>query len=179
MKQWPIICSGVFLLIALINPKTRILKIVLEQIKIYKDDRKKTSKCYWFDILTFLIVPACLAVFIAEHLPLFQITSHAGTIITVFSLIATLPLSFLALFIDKILQSEKEKDVAKEAFVSITIDIVYSMIVIAIVIIASFIKTTSTGEIVVVSVISFFVIKIALNILMIIKRVFSIWDKQC
>ena len=176
MKAWPIICSCLFWVIVLLNPKTRLLRVILEQIKIYKNDR--TGKYYWLDFLTFILAPIGISFIVAVNLPISQIIKHAGTIITVFSLIATLPLSFLALFIDKILQSEKEKEVAKEAFVSITIDIIYSMLVIAIVIVAAFVDVSLLIEKCVVGTISFFVIKIALNILMILKRVFAIWENQ-
>ena len=174
MKVWPLVCSFLFLLVSLINPKTRLLRVIVEQIKIYKND--KTDKYYWLDFLTFIIIPIAMAFLIALNLPLSKVVRHAGTIITVFSLIATLPLSFLALFIDKILQTQKEKEVAKEAFVSITIDILYSMLVIGIVIIAAFLDASPVLEQIIVGIIAFLVIKIALNILMIIKRVFSIWE---
>lgn len=174
MNAWPLICSCLFLLIAIINPKTRLLRVIVEQIKIYKDDR--TGKYYWLDFLTFIIAPIVIAIIIALNLPLSEIVQQAGTIITVFSLIATLPLSFLALFIDKILQTKKEQDVAKEAFVSITIDILYSILVIGIVIVAAFLEVSLLFEQIIVGVIAFLVIKIALNLLMIFKRVFAIWE---
>ena len=174
MKEWPIICSFIFLIIALINPKTRLLRIIKEQVQIYKND--KTNQYYWLDLLTFIIFPAVVATIIAQNLPLSKIISHAETIITVLSLIATLPLSFLALFIDKIIRTPKEKEVAKEAFVSITIDILYSMLVIGFVIVAAFIEVSEIWQEIVVGIISFFVIKIALNILMVLKRIFSIWE---
>ena len=176
MKAWPIICLCLFLVIVLLNPKTRLLRVILEQIKIYKNDG--TGKYYWLDFLTFILAPIGISIIVAVNLPLLKIVEHAGTIITVFSLIATLPLSFLALFIDKILRSEKEKEIAKEVFVSITIDIVYSMLVIAIVIVSAFIDVTLLIEKCIVGIICFMVIKIALNILMILKRVFAIWDNQ-
>ena len=94
MKAWPIICSCLFLIIVLLNPKTRLLRVILEQIKIYKNDR--TGKYYWLDFLTFILAPIGIALIVAANLSLSQIIEHAGTIITVFSLIATLPLSFLA-----------------------------------------------------------------------------------
>lgn len=173
MKTWPIICSCLFFIIVLLNPKTRLLQVILEQIKIYKNDR--TGKYYWLDFLTFILAPMGISLIVALNLPLSLIVNHAGTIITVFSLIATLPLSFLALFIDKILESRKEKEVAKETFVSITIDIICSMFVIAIVIVAAFIEVPLIIERGIVAVIGFLVIKIALNILMILKRVFVIY----
>lgn len=174
MKEWPIVCSLLFLSAVLINPKTRFLHIIKEQFKIYKND--KNNEYYWLDFLTFITIPVAVAIIIALNLPLSKILSHAETIITVFSLIATLPLSFLALFIDKILQTKKEKEVAKEAFVSINIDILYSMLVIGIVIVASFIDASEFLNHIIVGLISFFTIKVALNILMILKRIFIVWE---
>ena len=117
-----------------------------------------------------------LSVIIAPNISLADIITHAGSIITVFSLIATLPLSFLALLIDKILKGTKKEEVSKEVFISITIDIIYSMIVIGIIVIALYSEVSELLQNVIVGTIVFLVIKIILNILMILKRVFSIWD---
>lgn len=176
MSTWPIVCFGLFLIVSQINPKTRLLRVIVEQIKIYKNDR--TGKYYFPDFLSFIITPMGIALIVASNLPLSTIVNHAETIVTVFSLLTTLPLSFLALFIDKLLQSQKEKEIAKETFVSITLDIIYFMLVIAIIIVSAFINVSAMTERMIVAIISFFVIKIALNILMILKRVFSIWDNQ-
>lgn len=175
MKTWPIVCVCIFLGITLLNPKTRLLRVIKEQFNIYRNDR--TGKIYWLDIFCFIIVPVVLAIIISLNLPLSEIVAHAGTIITVFSLIATLPLSFLALLIDKILQSKKEQEVAKETFVSITLDILYSMIVIGIIIVSAYCNVPELVQKIIVGIVAFLVIKIALNILMILKRVFSIWEK--
>lgn len=61
-------------------------------------------------------------------------------------------------------------------FISITIDIIYSMIVIGIIVIALYSEVSELLQNVIVGTIVFLVIKIILNILMILKRVFSIWD---
>lgn len=175
MKAWPLICACVFLIVTLLNKKTRLFRVIIEQFRIYKNDRN--GKYYWLDILCFVCMPLGLAVLISLNLPLYEIVGYAGTIITLFSLIATLPLSFLALLIDKILQSKKEQEVAKETFVSITLDILYSMTVIGIVIVASFCDMPEIVQKIIVGIIAFLVIKIALNILMILKRVFFIWEK--
>lgn len=176
MKAWPIVCACIFLGITLLNPKTRLVKVVKEQFNIYKNDR--TGKIYWLDITCFIVIPVALAVIVSLNFPLSEIVTHAGTIITVFSLIVTLPLSFLALLIDKILQSKKEQEVAKETFVSITLDILYSMVVIGIIIVSAYCDMPEFVQKLIVGIIAFLVIKIALNILMILKRVFSIWEQQ-
>lgn len=176
MKVWPLACACMFFAIAILNPKTRLLKVIKEQLSVYKNDR--TGKTYWLDIVCFIVAPLALAVYISLNLPLSEILEHAGTIITVFSLIATLPISFLALLIDKILQSKKEQELAKETFTSITLDVLYSMVVISIIIISAYCDMTQVAQQITVGVIAFLVIKMALNILMILKRVFSIWEEQ-
>ena len=175
MRLWSIVCACLFLAVALINPKTRLIRVIKEQFNVYRDDR--TGKIYWLDIATFIVFPIALSFIIATNLPLAEIVKHAGTIITVFSLIATLPLSFLALLIDKILKGTKEEEVSKETFVSITLDILYSMIVIGIIIVAAYCEIPAFVQKIIVGIIAFLVIKIALNILMILKHVFAIWEK--
>ena len=75
------------------------------------------------------------------------------------------------------IQTQKEQEVAREAFVSITIDILYSILVIGIIVVAAFLEADLWLEQIIVGIIAFLVIKIALNILMILKRVFAIWEK--
>ncbi len=178
MKEWPLVCAGIFLFIALFNRKTRLVHVLKEQFEIYKDDRNNKRDCR--AIFSFIIAPIGLSIYISHNLDLSQITSHTDTIITTFSLIATIPLSFLALLIDKITDKNKkeEKEVAQETFVSITLDIIYSMFVIGIVIVAALSDISGIWEKIIVAIIAFLVIKIALNILMILKRVFAIWEIQ-
>lgn len=175
MEKWQIVCAVLFLSVVLINRKTRLLRVVKGQFKIYKNDIN--DKYYWLDILTFIIVPIAIAVIASKELPYDKIANHAGTIITVFSLVATLPLSFLALLIDKVLEHQKEKEVAKETFVSITIDVIYSLIIIALVIMIAITEVKNTPAKVLVGLVVFFIIKVVLNILMILKRVFAIFEK--
>ena len=164
--------SVLLLLLAMLNPKTQLFCVLKEQISVYKND--KTQKYSFLDFITFFLIPIVISVLVAIDLPLNKIVEQAGTIITIFSLIATLPLSFLAVLMDKILKTKKEEEVAKETFTSITIDIVYSMIVIALVVFAALTNLPSEVEKVLVGFIVFFVVKIVLNILMIIKRVFRL-----
>lgn len=163
-----------FLSTILINRKTRLLHVVKEQFNIYKNDRN--SNYYWLDILTFIIVPIVIATIAGNELPYDKIANHAGTIITVFSLVATLPLSFLALLIDKVLEYQKEKEVAKETFVSITTDILYSLVIIFLVILIAIADLKNAFAKIIVGMVVFFVIKVVLNILMILKRVFAIFE---
>lgn len=171
MKHWQILCVVIFLISILISRKTGIFKVVIEQFKIYKDDRN--GKYYWIDLITFIILPILIGVIVAFNLPISKIINNADTVITVFSLIATLPLSFLAMLIDRILKSKKAEEVAKETFVSITVDIIYSIVIIGIVVFAALTPLTSIAERVIVGLIAFLTVKMVLNILMILKRVFN------
>lgn len=171
MKYWQIICVALFLVSILISRKVSVLKIIVEQFKIYKDDRN--GKFYWLDILTFIVFPIAIGVIVALNLPLSKIISNADTIITVFSIIVTLPLSFLALLIDRVLKSKKAEEVAKETFVSITVDIVYTMVIIGVVVFAALTPLSAACEKIIVGFLAFFTVKMALNILMILKRIFN------
>lgn len=176
MKNWIVVSSILLLLLAMLNPKIQLFCVLKEQFKIYKND--KTKKYSLFDFVTFLIIPVAISVLVATDLPLSAIVKQSGTIITIFSLIATLPLSFLAVLMDKILKAkEKTEEVAKETFTSITIDIVYSMIIIALIVFAALTSFPSVVQKVLVGFIVFFVMKIVLNILMILKRVYKLMWK--
>lgn len=173
MKYWQILCVGILMVSIISNRKIRIFDIIVDQFKIYKDDRN--DKYYWLDIVNFIIVPIGVGVLVAFNLPLSKIIDNADKIITIYSIIATLPLSFLALLVDRILKNRKEEAVAKETFVSITIDIVYSIAVIAIVVFAALTPLPSLVGEIIVGVITFLTIKIVLNIFMILKRVYKVY----
>lgn len=171
MKYWQIICAALFLLSILISRKASVFNIMAEQFKIYKDDRN--GNYYWLDIITFIITPALIGVIVALNLPLSKITNNADTVITVFLLIATFPLSFLAMLIDRILKNKKEEEVAKETFVSITVDIVYAIVIIGLVVFAKLTPLANVTEKIFVGLIAFLTVKMVLNILMMLKRVFK------
>lgn len=173
MKYWQLLCVGILIVSIISNRKIRVFDIIIEQFKIYKDDRN--DKYYWLDILNFILVPIGVGGLVAFNLPLSNIIDNADKIITIYSIIATLPLSFLALLVDRILKNRKEEEVAKETFVSITIDIIYSIAVIAIVVFAALTPLPNFVGKIIVGVIAFLTIKIVLNIFMILKRVYKVY----
>ena len=126
MKLWQIICLIGLLLIIVFNPKIQLTRIFVEQFKVYKND--KTHKISMFDILSFLIAPICISILTSVSLPYEKVATSAGTIMTVFSIVATLLLSFLALLVDKSTTNQKEKEVIDQTFVTISVDIVYSTV---------------------------------------------------
>ena len=172
MKLWQIICLIGLLLIIVFNPKIQLTRIFVEQFKVYKND--KTHKISMFDILSFLIAPICISILTSVSLPYEKVATSAGTIMTVFSIVATLLLSFLALLVDKSTTNQKEKEVIDQTFVTISVDIVYSIFVVMLFVLPDFIEFTDIIEKIFVGVVAFLIIKILLNVFMILKRIHAI-----
>lgn len=172
MKLWQIICLIGLLLIIVFNPKIQLTRIFVEQFKVYKND--KTHKISMFDILSFLIAPICISILTSVSLPYEKVATSAGTIMTVFSIVATLLLSFLALLVGKSTTNQKEKEVIDQTFVTISVDIVYSIFVVMLFVLPDFIEFTDIIEKIFVGVVAFLIIKILLNVFMILKRVHAI-----
>lgn len=172
MKLWQIICLIGLLLIIVFNPKIQLTRIFVEQFEVYKND--KTHKISMFDILSFLIAPICISILTSVSLPYEKVATSAGTIMTVFSIVATLLLSFLALLVDKSTTNQKEKEVIDQTFVTISVDIVYSIFVVMLFVLPDFIEFTDIIEKIFVGVVAFLIIKILLNVFMILKRVHAI-----
>ena len=172
MKLWQIICLIGLLLIIVFNPKIQLTRIFVEQFKVYKND--KTHKISMFYILSFLIAPICISILTSVSLPYEKVATSAGTIMTVFSIVATLLLSFLALLVDKSTTNQKEKEVIDQTFVTISVDIVYSIFVVMLFVLPDFIEFTDIIEKIFVGVVAFLIIKILLNVFMILKRVHAI-----
>lgn len=154
MKLWQIICLIGLLLIIVFNPKIQLTRIFVEQFKVYKND--KTHKISMFDILSFLIAPICISILTSVSLPYEKVATSAGTIMTVFSIVATLLLSFLALLVDKSTTNQKEKEVIDQTFVTISVDIVYSIFVVMLFVLPDFIEFTDIIEKIFVGVVAFF-----------------------
>lgn len=172
MKLWQIICLIGLLLIIVFNPKIQLTRIFVEQFKVYKND--KTHKISMFDILSFLIAPICISILTSVSLPYEKVATSAGTIMTVFSIVATLLLSFLALLVDKSTTNQKEKEVIDQTFVTISVDIVYSIFVVMLFVLPDFIEFTDIIEKIFVGVVALLIIEILLNVFMILKRVHAI-----
>ena len=70
--------------------------------------------------------------------------------------------------------NSKEKEVVKQTFVTITVDIIYSIFVVLLFAIPYFIELNSIFEKIFVGIVAFLIIKILLNVFMILKRVFAV-----
>ena len=172
MEIWQIICALVVLVLVAFNPKVQLTKIFVEQFKVYTND--KTKKISPYDMVSFIVAPIVLSSIVALSLPYEEMSKASETIITVFSIVATLLLSFLALLVDKSTTDSKEKEVVKQTFVTITIDIIYSIFVVLLFAIPYFIELSAIFEKIFVGIVAFLIIKILLNVFMILKRVFAV-----
>lgn len=172
MELWQIICLAALLPIIVFNPKIQLARIFAEQLKVYKND--KTHKISLFDILSFLIAPTGIAILMSFSLSYEKVAASAETIMTVFSIVATLLLSFLALLVDKSTTNQKEKKVIDQTFVTISVDIVYSIFVVLLFVLPGFIEFTDIMGKIFIGVVAFLIIKILLNVFMILKRVYAI-----
>lgn len=172
MAIWQIVCVLFLLVVVALNPKVQLIKIFVEQFKVYKND--KTKKISLYDIISFICIPIVLSIFVAVSLSYEEISEASSTIITVFSLVATLLLSFLALLVDKSTTNSKEKEIVKQTFVTITIDIVYSIFVVVLFAIPYFVELNLIFGQIFIGLVAFLIIKILLNVFMILKRVFAV-----
>lgn len=101
------------------------------------------------------------------------------SIATTVSIMASVLLGFLAVLVDKkIANNEKANIVIKQTVVTITVNIIYALIVILLLFIFNAIAEIKILNLTCEGVIIFCGIKFILNILMIIKRIFKIFEVQ-
>lgn len=173
---WAIVLAISFLF-ALFNSKLSIWSIIFKQKDIYKNaSKKKTS---WFDYYVFFGVPIIFGVAIAIELPISILIDNAGILITVISVVASVLLAFLGIIVDKANHNnDVVRQVVKETVVTITLNIVYSLICIAFIIIAMIAQDIKYFNNIVVGLAGYLMVKFVINILMIIKRIYKIIDVE-
>lgn len=174
MDIWQFIIIIVLIIIAMLNPKISLKKIFKAQFNVYKNDI--TNKIYWFDIVTFLLIPIAIGIISSFYIPVFVVSRYGDTVLTIFSLIATLLLSFVAILVDKKFEKQKQKEVVSETIASITTSIIYSVFVVALVVLPKIVIVSESFKKVILGTIVFFIVKIVFSMLMILKRVFIIVD---
>lgn len=115
---WIIITVALLLIMLLFNKKVRLWKLFKEQVKVFKNDKKK--KISPWDVFCFIIIPFIIS-FIAVYKLDFTINKNLAELLTtVFSVVFTVLFGFSAIMISKIdSQNKTEKQVAEETFVSI------------------------------------------------------------
>ena len=102
------------------NKKVRVFAVVVEQYKVFKNDRK--GKISVWDICCFVVIPIALAAIIVFAIDKPVDVELANTLTTVFSLVFTILFGFIAILVGQIddkKTDDTEKQVIKETFVSI------------------------------------------------------------
>ncbi len=171
MKIALIAFSSIMILSVIFNSKTSLFKIIKNQFFIYKNDKNKKIKIS--DIFTFYVVPLILAILIAFQLEFEKFLEKTELLITIFSVIATVLLSFLAILAG-INYSKKTKgeQVLQETFLTIIMDVLYSLIIVIILLCVSFCGVYGIWPKIIIGFNSYFVIKVVLNMLLILKRMY-------
>jgi len=174
MKIWQFIFILFLIIVASFNPKIQLHKIFFSQFKVYTDDRN--GKIYWFDILTFIVIPLIISLFMGCQLSISLVSKYSDDVITIFSLVSTILLSFIAILSDKEYSNQKKREIVKETIVTITVNVVYSMLVVLLVVLPKIVMFNDALKRILFIIIIFLIIKIALNMLMILKRVSKILE---
>lgn len=173
MNPWLIISLIVVFLIALFNSKLSIWSVILKQRDIYKNH--STKKYSIFDYYVFFAVPLIFGVVMSFSLSINILIDNASTIITIVSIVAAVLLAFLGIIIDKSKHdNETVRQVVKETFITITLNIIYALIFIALVVVAPSLKDIEYLRNMLVGVAGYLIVKFVINILMVIKRIYKI-----
>jgi hypothetical protein len=99
--------------------------------------------------------------------------------ITIVSIVASVLLAFLGIVIDKSKhENEIVRQVVKETFITITLNIIYALIFIALIVIASLLHEIQYLNNAIVGATGYLIVKFAINILMVIKRIYKIIESD-
>ena len=97
---WVIFVGVLFLIMLFGNIKVRLLKIICEQMKVFRN--AKTKKLSLWDFVFFVIFPIVIAVVVVVKLKLIISVDLAELFTTVFSIIFTVLFGFAAILVSKI-----------------------------------------------------------------------------
>ena len=168
-------------------PEIEVIKVIysidrLKRFIVYKNDRTKKASIY--DIFTFFIVPFLIAIACSFLIEIDVFVKASELLITIFSIMATILFSFLALLMDKKYNKESDdetkekkkfKQVSTETYISITMTIIYSLVSVAVAILLLIINNNIVAHVLNVLML-YFIIKIVFNFLMILKRMFILLE---
>lgn len=164
-----ILCCAFF---AMFNKKISLFKIFAAQVKVYKND--KTQKYSIVDIITFIVVPIIIGAVLGYTLPISSVSRYSNTVITIFTLIATVLLTFVTIIYDKDYNNSKKNEVIKQTIVTIITSVIYSMIIVALVVIPKIISLPQFAKMIILAIICTLIVKVAFAFMMILKRIFVI-----
>lgn len=162
-------------IIPLFNQKIDIKLIVFDYIQILKNDN--TKKTSIFDIISFVVIPIAISILLVLHLDYEVDFSIAQSLMTVFSLIAAMLFTFLAIFISKEdeASSSKKKQVIKETSSAIGYSIMLSILLCIILVFVSsgiYILSVKVTSIITLSM----SLMLFFNVFVILKRVFLVFS---
>lgn len=176
----------IIVLICLFNPKIRVAKIIFGHFSTFKNDNKDRVSLY--DYITFLIMPLIAAILITFKFKI--MIEDISVLLTVFSIFAALLFNFLMLIIqakdNAILKeqnhvykfdNDKYMRCINQTYYNVSFANLLSVFIIILLWIASmFTCTKSIVYEIIVTIIWFSMIMFFLDLIMILKRIFLIYN---
>lgn len=173
MHTFLIVLCSIFILLIIINQKLNIFSVIYNFILSLRNDNKE--KISWFDILTFIAIPIVLSIIFVLEFD-FQVDKNISqTLLTVFSLIAAMLLSFFAILVSQN-DVENNKDrikVIKETASAIGTAVILSLINSVLLLFVSVDKYLINQTITSIIILGF-MFMVFIEIIYVIKRVFDI-----
>lgn len=163
-------CIVIFLMITIIfNPKINGFYVLKKQFTVYRND--KTKKVSKFDIISFVVAPLILSVVFSIIIDFEFILESRDILTTVFSLVATILFSFLAMLVNKE-KNEKTGKVIEETYISISSTIEYSVFVVIMAFLLPLLNKKAWYIYPFLTVLYYLTVKAFITLLMVIKRMF-------
>jgi len=167
----------VMILTMLINPKLRIIPIILEQFRVYRNF--KTNKPSFYDFITFLVAPILVAIILVLNFDYTFDLNISNVLITVFSIIFTLLFGFATLLISRTdTPSNIEKRVIGETFISIMSCMLTSLFAAVFLIVLSFNQLNAFWTKSLTVTVVYLGLHCLALLLMITKRIFIIFSEK-
>lgn len=172
-RDWITVVCMLLCCMLLGNRKVSLFAIIKEQLKVFRNDRKKRLSLW--DCACFLIFPIVISLICVFKLDLTINSDLAGLLTTVFSFVFTVLFGFVAIMISKIdSQNKTEKQVAEETFVSVVSSTILSLIAAVLSIILTEVENARCLQIISVAVVTISLVIIML-LLLITKRTFYLY----
>lgn len=173
---WISAIVAILFIMLLFNRKVRLLALIKEQLRVFKND--KTKKISLWDFACFLVFPLIISTILVCKLN-FTIDDDLATLLTtVFAIVFTVLFGFAAIMISKIdSENRVEKQVAEETFVSIVSSTLLSLFTAIISIVLTQVSNTIVLQILNIAILTLSLIVIMI-ILLITKRTFFMYVKH-
>ncbi len=174
-------------IITLFNPKIRVIKILRGHFSTYENDN--TNKASFFDYICFVVFPIILSCYLVvfKNLEIHDI----NILLTVFSIFTALLFNFLMLIIQvkdnpinetnkpEGFDENKYNKLVNQTYYNVSFAIILSILAIVIIWILSILPEGNKREIRIITIVSLSVmIAFFLDLLMILKRIFSIYQHR-